>query len=113
MATIKNIRMFRGDQYNGFQFQCKFNEVVQDISGLPIKCQIRKDTEDGDVVVTREVGTGMTIVDGPNGWGQFDPIIWSGDAGTFFFDIKVTYPVNGPRTHVKGTLDAEQNVTEL
>lgn len=81
-----NISSKRGDTWDVRHCQYKRNGVIVDISTATMLMEVRLGKT---VMNTFTIGSGITVVDGPNGFFDLDARIWD-TVGSYTYDLQVT-----------------------
>lgn len=103
---------WQGDTFPGERYTITMNGAVRDLTGATIRMTFllgnRRDGNEKELTI----GDGVTIVDGPNGVMDMDEIAaddmdWN--AGTWYYDIEITYADLLRKTPVIGTWKIHQD----
>jgi hypothetical protein len=112
---------YRNDttDYLGFNFKVWAGdpEVLDiesrlDLSGIAIKLEFRQGNERGKIAKTLSISNGLTVLDPINGEMTVDPFIVNFVAGTYFYDIQLTYPSGRVKTYIKGEMIVKEDTTK-
>lgn len=107
-----NIQTYKGDTYNGVQFEIKVNDVILDLSDYEIKMQIKKKANDAEALLTLDLTDGLELVtDGTDGMFKILPFDVTLDAGVYLYDIQFTSVDNVIKTYIGGLFEVIQDIT--
>lgn len=105
-----NYKVLKGDTWDGARFTITKNESPLDLSGATIKVEYKLNSKTGFTKRTISIGTGITLIDAPNGVFDIDGFIVDLDVGRYFYDIEIT--LSGEvKTYVEGVMTVLQDVT--
>lgn len=110
--TKKDWEFYNGDQFGGFQVRCKINSAYSDITDSTVICQIKQNKTDTESVVSLSSANGdITFPDAANGLLQIEPFNFTYGAGTYYYDVQVTYTSGAVKTFVYGKITNKQDVS--
>lgn len=104
----------QGDTFPGLQFTITRNGVAKDLTGATITMTFLKGNRRSDADQVLQVGSGLTITNGPAGIFEMDAIPgadmdWL--AGEYTYDIEIIYADLEVKTPVEGTWKIVQDKT--
>jgi hypothetical protein len=120
-AFYKIRTQYRNDttDYLGFNFKLWEGdpnvldlEARLDLTGMSIKMEFRRGSERGKIAKTLTLGNGITVLTPINGEMTVDPFIIDFVAGTYYYDIELTYPSGRVKTYVKGQMIVKEDTTK-
>ena len=106
-----DITIYNNDTYSGVVFQIIVNGSPPSLVGASIKMEIRKHRDD-EPIITLTNGNGITITDAINCKFQIDEQIFSGDPGSYIYDIQITFASGKIKTYIKGDFIITGDVTQ-
>lgn len=112
-AFIKIDDQYKGDTYDGVQFTILNTEDSSpvDLTGVVIKVQFRFGTKVGAIEKQIVTGDGITLSDPENGVFSINPFIIDWQAGSYYYDVEMTFQNGNVRTYIEGTIKVIQDVT--
>jgi hypothetical protein len=112
MQTYYFKDIVKGDTFKGLSFAVEVNETPLDLTDAAVDIWFRSGSKTGTIekVLSSNTG-GITITDDVGGVFQIDPFTVNLAAGTYFYDIQITFPDNTVKTYVDGTMKVIQDVT--
>ena len=116
MATIQKQRLndrVKGDTFKSVQFTFKdTGGDAIDLTGATLQIQFRYKSKKGNVAKDVSSGSGITVSAPATGVAVLDaftPITW--DAGTYYYDVQITFADTTIQTPVYGTVEVLQDTT--
>ena len=114
-APNRGCPVLEGDVFEGAVFSV-VDKATGDpfpLDGFSIKTQYREKTKTGNLLLTQEIGSGLSWVDQSNGIFQIDPFLIDFPVGVVFSDIEFKDPaLPAPYTWVTAKWSVEQSVTQ-
>jgi hypothetical protein len=106
-----NVQLWRNDSW-AQTFAITANDVAVDLSGSTILIQVRTKPASTDVVLSLVTGTSITI-----GGASYNEItlnkIVDIAAGSYVYDMNVTFPSGLVKTYIWGTFLVQEDITRV
>tara|TARA_R110000851_G_scaffold143538_1_gene282458 strand:- start:358 stop:711 length:354 start_codon:yes stop_codon:yes gene_type:complete len=114
-TTYKINDQYKGDTFDGVTFTLKegADKTPINLTGATILSQFRVKEVTGIIQKSLSIGSGITVTDATGGVFKIDSFVLDWNTGTFFYDIQITFSDGSVRTYVKGTLNVNQDVTNV
>tara|TARA_R110000744_G_scaffold102758_3_gene197404 strand:- start:3122 stop:3478 length:357 start_codon:yes stop_codon:yes gene_type:complete len=87
-------------------------DTAIDLTGVLIKMQLKKGVASTSSVKTFEVGSGITLTDAVNGIFELDAFLLTIDAGSYVYDMQLTFPDGVVSTYIKGCFKVIQDISQ-
>jgi hypothetical protein len=100
-----------GDTFNGVEFEMLNNDVAINLTNCAIKIQIKPENK-GASVLTKNVGSGITITGPSLGVFRLDSFVCSLPAGYYDYDIQFTFPSGVIKTYISGKWRILKQITK-
>lgn len=117
MATNYNFvesnfeELIKGVTFLGRIFEIKVNSTAVNLTDASIDIWWRYSNVSGDVIKKLSVGDGVTITDATAGKFQMDSFLMDWDAGTYYYDIKITLASGDIKKYIYGKLVIKETST--
>lgn len=82
-----------------------------DITGWAFRIQFRYRKKTGAIVLDVTDGSGITIVDAPNGRFDLDAFTLAWEVGCYQYDVQATKDTGQLKTYVRGSMEVIQDTT--
>lgn len=93
----------QGDTFSGVRFNMVLNGSVLPLTGASIKMELRKLSPSNEVAKEYSLGSGLTIVDAPNGQFTFDEQIVDLEPSEYCYSIEIITVDSKVKTYIEGT----------
>ena len=112
-GVVKLNDHYKGDTFNGIQYTLlnSSDSSPIDLTGVSIKTQFRTTSKKGSVILEITSGSGITISDAVNGVFSFDSLIIDWSAGTYYYDVEITFSPEVIKSYIEGTIEILQDIT--
>jgi hypothetical protein len=112
IVNLEQVR--RGDTFRKQTFELGYTDTDEaiDLTGCEIRAMFRLGSETGQKYLDLSVGDGITVDDAEAGEFSFDEINkLSIPAGTYFYDVEITFTTGERYTWFGGTMVVSRDVT--
>lgn len=110
--TTYNFKTYRGDTFDGVEFQINVNGSPLNLTGATLLMVIKTTANAPTVSATLTETTGLTITNALQGKFVIDEQILPLSAGQYIYDIQITIGTK-VKSYIKGSILVEQDVSNV